>query len=146
MKWLSCWFFADIRSFTSVLAVSSASVALDGIATSSLLSYLSMQTFVSLGRRQLCAFAIQNLNRRAQSKMHHLLSSAAFARIICLLATFSLRTALIVWSGLHLTSVFFFFLLKSAFKNKHIQPKYVKARKQEITLILFFNICYFFFY
>lgn len=138
MKWLSCWFYADIRSFTSVLAVSSASVALDGIATSSLLSYLFMRTFVSLGKSWLCSPAIQHLNEKAQLKMHNLLSSVAFAPIICLLAAFSLLTALRVWPSLHFTSACFW-MFKSAFSTYRQNT----WEKQDIALIFFFfTICY----
>lgn len=139
MKWLSCWFYADIRSFTSVLAVSSASVALDGIATSSLLSYLFMRrVFVSLGKSWLCSPAIQHLNEKAQLKMHNLLSSVAFAPIICLLAAFSLLTAFRVWPSLHFTSACFW-MFKSAFST-YSQNTW---EKQEIALIyIFFTICY----
>lgn len=139
MKWLSCWFYADIRSFTSVLGVSSASVALDGIATSSLLSYLFTQTFVSLGKSWLCSPAIQHLNEKAQLKMHNLLLSVAFARIFCLLATFSLLTALRVWPSLHFTSACFW-MFKFAF-SKYIQPKYLRKAGNRFH-IFFFTMCY----
>lgn len=95
-------------------------------------SYLFMRTFVSLGKSWLCSPAIQHLNEKAQLKMHNLLSSVAFAPS-CLLAAFSLLTALRVWPSLHFTSACFW-MFKSAFSTYRQNT----WEKQDIALIYIF--------